>query len=83
MEATVANILVIAALGLLITVTGGVAYLTAVDWRDRRRREQEQREQVPGRVRREQEQQEKSRGRNRRGKEQREKTPGRRAKKSE
>ncbi|HEY9859058.1 MAG TPA: hypothetical protein V6D16_06105 [Candidatus Obscuribacterales bacterium] len=82
MEATVANVLVIAAFGLLISVTGGIAYLTAIDWRDRRRREQEQREVVPGRVRREQEQREKSRDRTRREKKQPEKTQGRRSKKS-
>ena len=83
MEATVSNILVIAAFGLLITVTGGVAYLTAIDWRDRRRREQEQRELMPSRSRREQEQREKTR--DRRAKEQREKKEkkqDRRAKKS-
>ncbi|MBW4489731.1 MAG: hypothetical protein KME12_18265 [Trichocoleus desertorum ATA4-8-CV12] len=87
MEATISNVLVIAAFGLLITVTGGIAYLTAVEWRDRRRRELEQREVVPGRVRREQEQQEKSRDRTRREKDKREKdkrekTQGRRSKKS-
>lgn len=82
MEATVANILVIAALGLLITVTGGVAYLTAIDWRDRRRREEEEREQLPSRSRREQEQRAKVRDRPRREKEQGAKNKGRRTKKS-
>ncbi len=28
-------------LGLLILVTGGVVYLTAAEWRDRRRRQEE------------------------------------------
>ncbi|MEG3849720.1 hypothetical protein QT971_19485 [Microcoleus sp. herbarium19] len=37
MEFSIANILVLVAFVLLITVTGGVAYLTAVEWRDRRR----------------------------------------------
>ena len=87
MEATVANVLVIAAFGLLISVTGGIAYLTAIDWRDSRRREQELKEVVPGRVRREQEQREKSRDRTRREKDKREKdkrekTQSRRSKKS-
>lgn len=31
------------ALALLVTVTGGVAYLTAVEWRDRRRLDKEKR----------------------------------------
>lgn len=31
-----------AALGLMVIVTGGVAYLTAVDWRDRRRRKRDE-----------------------------------------
>jgi hypothetical protein len=42
-EATISNVLAIAAFGLLIVVTGGVAYLTAADWRDRRRQDQEKR----------------------------------------
>lgn len=37
MEFSIANILVLVAFVLLLTVTGGVAYLTAVEWRDRRR----------------------------------------------
>ena len=37
MEFSVANILVLVAFLLLVTVTGGVAYLTASEWRDRRR----------------------------------------------
>jgi hypothetical protein len=36
-EFSVANILVLVAFLLLVTVTGGVAYLTALEWRDRRR----------------------------------------------
>jgi hypothetical protein len=31
------------ALLLMVLVTGGVAYLTAVDWRDRRRQDRERR----------------------------------------
>ncbi|MBE9012158.1 hypothetical protein IQ250_18320 [Pseudanabaenaceae cyanobacterium LEGE 13415] len=41
MEFTVFNTLVLLAFGLLLAVTGGVAYLTLADWRDRRRRDQE------------------------------------------
>ncbi|MCW6049360.1 hypothetical protein QUB60_12310 [Microcoleus sp. A2-C5] len=37
MEFSIANFLVLVAFVLLITVTGGVAYLTAIEWRDRRR----------------------------------------------
>jgi hypothetical protein len=42
-ETSALTILAMLALGLLITVTGGVLYLTTVDWRDRRRREREKR----------------------------------------
>jgi hypothetical protein len=34
---SIANVLVLVAFVLLLTVTGGVAYLTAVEWGDRRR----------------------------------------------
>ncbi|MEG4498296.1 hypothetical protein QUB05_13965 [Microcoleus sp. F10-C6] len=37
MEFSIANFLVLVAFVLLLTVTGGVAYLTAAEWRDRRR----------------------------------------------
>ena len=37
MEFAIANVLVLVAFVLLLTVTGGVACLTAVEWRDRRR----------------------------------------------
>jgi hypothetical protein len=37
------GILAILAFGLLISVTGGIAYLTAAEWRDRRRQEREKR----------------------------------------
>lgn len=42
-DITPLNILAIIALGLLAAVTLGVAYLTAVDWRDRRRQDREKR----------------------------------------
>jgi hypothetical protein len=41
MDISLANILVVATFGLLVAVTGGVAYLTTSEWRDRRRRERE------------------------------------------
>jgi hypothetical protein len=37
MEFSVVNILTFVAFAMLVVVTGGVAYLTAIDWRDRRR----------------------------------------------
>ncbi|MGF1519170.1 MAG: hypothetical protein ACFCVB_15415 [Nodosilinea sp.] len=46
MEATVQaqafSILATIALVLMVVVTGGVVYLTAADWRDRRRRKNDQ-----------------------------------------
>lgn len=42
-EISALGILATVALGLLVAVTGGVAYLTAVEWRDRRRQERERR----------------------------------------
>ncbi|WP_196797376.1 hypothetical protein [Gloeocapsa sp. PCC 7428] len=44
METTALNVLVLIAFGLLVAVTGGVLYLTAADWRDRRRQDKEKRE---------------------------------------
>lgn len=43
METSFLSVLTIVALGLLVTVTGGIAYLTLADWRDRRRQDQEKR----------------------------------------
>jgi hypothetical protein len=40
-ESQLLNFLAIAALLLLLAVTGGVGYLTLADWRDRRRQEKE------------------------------------------
>lgn len=42
-QTTVLNVLVLAAFGLLTVVTVGIIYLSAADWRDRRRQEREQR----------------------------------------
>ena len=41
MEISPYNILIVVALGLMVVVSGGVAYLTVAEWRDRRRREDE------------------------------------------
>jgi hypothetical protein len=42
-EDTILRVLVLIAIVLLVTLTGGVAYLTAIDWSDRRRRENDKR----------------------------------------
>ena len=44
MEGSYLNILALSALLLLVAVTSGVIYLTLMEWRDRRLREQEKRE---------------------------------------
>lgn len=44
MESPVLSILAITALVLLVTVTGGIGYLTVADWRDRRRLDEDKRE---------------------------------------
>lgn len=41
MEISPYSILVFVALGLMVIVSGGVAYLTLAEWRDRRRRDEE------------------------------------------
>lgn len=43
MEITAYTILATAALGLMVIVTGGILYLTAAEWRDRRRQERDKR----------------------------------------
>ncbi|WP_448572034.1 hypothetical protein [Trichothermofontia sp.] len=43
MELSVQTVLALTALGLLVAVTGGIAYLTFAEWRDRRRQQREQR----------------------------------------
>lgn len=42
-EVSALGILATLALGLLVAVTGGVAYLTAAEWRDRRRQDRDRR----------------------------------------
>jgi hypothetical protein len=44
-ETSALSVLAFLAMGLMVAVTGGVAYLTSLEWRDRRRREQEEKEQ--------------------------------------
>jgi hypothetical protein len=39
----VVGLLFVAAFGLLIVVSGGIIYLTTVEWRDRRRQNKEKR----------------------------------------
>ena len=41
MELTLINIMAILASGLMLIVTGGVVYLTAAEWRDRRRQQRD------------------------------------------
>jgi hypothetical protein len=43
MEFSAFNFLVLVSFGLLVVVTGGVLYLTALDWRDRRREQEAKR----------------------------------------
>jgi hypothetical protein len=43
LETSALTVLAMIAFGLLIAVSGGVAYLTTVEWRDRRRQEKEKR----------------------------------------
>jgi hypothetical protein len=44
LESSLLGILAILAIVLLLAVTGGVAYLTTVEWRDRRRLDNEKRQ---------------------------------------
>lgn len=41
MESPFVTVLFVAATGLLVVVSGGVAYLTAIEWRDRRRQDRD------------------------------------------
>ncbi len=40
-ESSFVTVLFVGALGLLVLVSGGVLYLTAAEWRDRRRRDRD------------------------------------------
>lgn len=48
---TLNNVLAIAAAALLVFVSGGVIYLSTVEWRDRRRRQQPAQPQVKTKTR--------------------------------
>ncbi|NJN31189.1 MAG: hypothetical protein HC824_12725 [Synechococcales cyanobacterium RM1_1_8] len=41
MEASASTILATVALGLIVIVTGGITYLTAAEWRDKRRQKRD------------------------------------------
>ncbi|MBF2027231.1 MAG: hypothetical protein IGS48_10750 [Oscillatoriales cyanobacterium C42_A2020_001] len=43
MEISPYSILILAAFGLMVVVSGGVIYLTLAEWRDRRRRDEDAR----------------------------------------
>jgi hypothetical protein len=43
LESSLLSILAVLAVALLVAVTGGVAYLTTMEWRDRRRIDNEKR----------------------------------------
>lgn len=45
METSAFNTLVLFTFGLLVVVSTGVVYLTAAEWRDRRRRDRDRKEQ--------------------------------------
>ena len=45
MESSILPILSVAALALMVVVTGGIAYLTTIEWRDRRREEGDKKQQ--------------------------------------
>lgn len=47
MESPVFSVLILAAFGLMVAVSGGVVYLTLAEWRDRRRKEGEKRTNQP------------------------------------
>ncbi|MFM7527743.1 MAG: hypothetical protein ACKO63_04485 [Nodosilinea sp.] len=51
MQVQAFSVLAVLALALMVIVTGGVIYLTAADWRDRRRRKQDQDVRKPQRSR--------------------------------
>ncbi|NJK28875.1 MAG: hypothetical protein HC851_04055 [Acaryochloris sp. RU_4_1] len=44
MDFPILNVVAVAALGMLVVVSVGMMYLTAAEWRDRRRRDREQRD---------------------------------------
>lgn len=42
LTAQIYSVLAVVALGLMVVVTGGIVYLTAAEWRDRRRQKLDQ-----------------------------------------
>lgn len=44
MEGSFVTVLFFSAIGLLVLVSGGVLYLTAAEWRDRRRRNRDRKQ---------------------------------------
>ncbi|MFE1745881.1 hypothetical protein [Coleofasciculus sp. H7-2] len=51
MEISVLTVLAFSTFALLMVVSGGIVYLTAIEWRDRRRQDREKRENKPSRRR--------------------------------
>lgn len=45
MEFSLINILAVVALSMMVIVSGGIVYLTTIEWRDRRRQDREKRQQ--------------------------------------
>ncbi|WP_413163461.1 hypothetical protein ACL6C3_29040 [Capilliphycus salinus ALCB114379] len=45
MEFSLINVLAVTASVLILVVTGGILYLTAMEWRDRRRQDREKKQQ--------------------------------------
>lgn len=44
-EFSLINILALITLALMVIITGGIGYLTAMEWRDRRRQDRERKQQ--------------------------------------
>ncbi|MEL7036705.1 MAG: hypothetical protein AAFO04_13950 [Cyanobacteria bacterium J06592_8] len=45
MEFSLISILAVVALSMMVIVSGGIVYLTTIEWRDRRRQDREKRQQ--------------------------------------
>ena len=44
-EFSLINVLALITLALMVIITGGIGYLTAMEWRDRRRQDRERKQQ--------------------------------------